>query len=70
MELKVTYDSLADATYIYLTEIGPGEAVRQLQAAPEIILDFDWEDRLIGIEVLNASRRLPDSILRGAERQA
>jgi uncharacterized protein YuzE len=34
----------------------------------DVILDFDGNGRLIGIEVLNASRTLPTELLESAER--
>ena len=52
--MKVEYDARADAAYISLRAIGPGDAVRQVPCDPEmldVILDFDRDDRLIGIEV-------------------
>jgi uncharacterized protein YuzE len=33
-----------------------------------IVLDFDMKGRRIGIEVLDATRALPDELLRNAER--
>jgi uncharacterized protein YuzE len=62
MELEVTYDAAANAAYIYLVPIGPGEAVRQEvvkfdgPGAGEIILDFNRSGQLIGIEILDALR--------------
>ena len=50
----VTYDPKADAVYIYL---GRGEIDRQKEAGP-FILDVDAEGRVIGIEVLSASKLL------------
>ena len=69
MDVMVTYDRSVDAAFIYLVQIGPGGSERQVEAVPEaIILDFDKDDRLIGIEVLDAKHRLPKSVLESAER--
>jgi uncharacterized protein YuzE len=51
-----------------LSEIEPGGAVDTYTADPEIEtdlinLDFDRERRLIGIEVLSASRHLPPELI-------
>ena len=57
--------------YIYLREIGAGEVAHTHVTEPEIEtgminLDFDREDRLIGIEVLSASQFLPAELLANA----
>jgi uncharacterized protein YuzE len=64
-----TYDSAADAAYITLgAHVLPGEASRQYPCDPdevdgEIILDFNEQGQLLGIEVLNASMKLRPSFL-------
>ena len=74
--MRVTYDPQADAGYIYLREIEAGGAkhtvpLDEIHSAVDvqgsILLDFDGEERLIGIEVLNASEVLPPELLRYAE---
>ena len=60
--LCLEWDAEVDAGYLYLADIGPGEAISQrVVASPvdglgEIVLDFDREGRLLGIEFLG--RRL------------
>lgn len=58
--------------YLYLTEIGPGEAAKQVVIPAvgtdgvergTIILDFSRDGKLIGIEALEASLVLPHSLL-------
>lgn len=73
-DMRVTYDAEVDAAHIYLREIGPGEASYTFIAEPEIEtdminLDFDDDRRLIGIEVLSASRHLPPEVLANAVRR-
>lgn len=73
MNARVTFDRKANAAYIYLRDIGPGEAVTQCPVECKevkgwIILDLDKAGRLIGIEVLEATRGLPDRVLESAER--
>lgn len=70
--MHVTYDSDADAAYIALKQpIGAGEAVRQ-QNVPisnaEVVLDFDKDDRLLGIEIIGAGAVLPEQALEAAQR--
>jgi uncharacterized protein YuzE len=63
--MRVTYDALVDAAYIYLVDTPlPGSAVTTLSLDPrevngEVNIDLDFEGRIIGIEVLEASRLLP-----------
>ena len=54
--MNIAYDVKVDALYITLI---PGNHKVQTQHIDEdIALDFDEPDRLVGIEVLDASRRL------------
>lgn len=50
--MKTSYDPDTDALYLLLAETS---VVGSEEVAPGIILDFDAEHRLVGIEVLNAS---------------
>jgi uncharacterized protein YuzE len=71
--MRVTYDPAADAAYIYVTEIRDGgvavsRLVDQAMDGASVHVDFDHQNRLIGVEVLGASRGLPAETLEGAER--
>ncbi len=59
--MKITYDPEVDALYIYLCRDVRLPETRQVDE--DIYLDFDEEDRLVGIEVLDASKRLDLSAL-------
>src|SRR5438105_3376011 len=66
--VRVTYDEDADAAYIYLTGIAAAEVATTVPGWPDseafmVNLDFDWEGRLIGIEVVGASAKLPTEFL-------
>ncbi len=67
--MRITYDSKADAAYIYLVdEIPAGGVAKTCPCDPrevqgQINLDFDSEGRLLGIEVLDASKKLPANLL-------
>jgi len=55
--MKLEYDPQVDAAYIRLvdSQITDSEEVR-----PGIVLDSDAEGRVVGIEILNARKQLPD----------
>jgi uncharacterized protein YuzE len=59
--MKVTIDQEADALYMRLsdTRIHDSEEVK-----PGIILDYDEENNLIGIEILRVSERVPSASLK------
>ncbi|MCL4213241.1 MAG: DUF2283 domain-containing protein [Gemmatimonadales bacterium] len=67
--MKITYDESVDAAYIYLAvATEPGGVERTyccdpLEVNGQIHLDFDKQGRLIGIEVLGASKLLPEGII-------
>ncbi|MER7793955.1 DUF2283 domain-containing protein [Streptomyces sp. NPDC097640] len=68
--MRVTYDAETDMGYIYLVdEIGPGEAVRQeLTEDGSVILDFDAQGRLLGVELSGAKSRLHPDLMAMAEK--
>jgi len=59
--MKVTIDPEADALYMRLsdTRIHDSEEVK-----PGIILDYDEQNNLIGIEILRVSERVPAASLK------
>ncbi len=54
--MKITYDERADALYIAFGE-GP---VAVEEVAEGIALDWDGDDKLLGIEILDVSKRVPN----------
>ncbi|GEC76047.1 MULTISPECIES: DUF2283 domain-containing protein [Microbacterium] len=73
--MSIRYDPEVDAAYITIgRDLLPGEAAAQVadirdpRGDGEIILDFDSEGYLLGIEVLHASRLLRAEDLDGATR--
>lgn len=72
--MKITYDRSADAVYIYLSEkIENGGVFKTYPCDPLevdgiINLDLDGENKLVGIEILSASKKLPPELLEKAER--
>lgn len=73
--MKITYDKKADAAYIYLIsdrDIKPKWVAKTYLCNPSEIkgminLDFDDNGKLGGIEIMDASKKLPKEILDIAE---
>ena len=62
--MRFKYDDDVDAAYIYLKDrIDKGEVKTTISLNDNIILDFDSKNKLIGIEVLNASNVMPKASL-------
>lgn len=70
---RVSYDEESDSGDIYLEEIGPGDVARSFQiplSGPgPIVVDFNSDDRLLGIEINEFSKIVPrkflEQVLRG-----
>ncbi len=58
--MRIEYDPKADALYIQFREVKPSDN-RDIEEG--ITVDFDAERHLVGIEILNVSRRLPADAL-------
>ncbi len=56
MKLKV--DQQADALYLSLSEAPAG---RSEEVSPGIIVDYDEQDRVVGVEMLYLSKRAPET---------
>ena len=62
--MKIEYDKEVDAAYIYIKyPIKEGEAVNNVKLKDNIIVDFDKDGKLLGVEVLDASKFLSRSVL-------
>jgi uncharacterized protein YuzE len=65
--MKFEYDKDVDTAYIYLKyPIKNGEAKKTIGLNENIILDFDESDKLIGVEILNASKVLNKKVIEEA----
>jgi uncharacterized protein YuzE len=53
--MKIEYDPQADAMYIRL---GAGPVTDSDEVRPDVVLDFDEQGRVIGIEMLGASKQV------------
>ena len=62
--MRITYDEEADAAYIYLVatigrgEVAGGTACKTDLEHASVVLDFDTEGKLLGIELLGVSHAL------------
>lgn len=54
--MKATYDPKTDTLTL---ELAPGPVAESDEDKPGVILDYDAQGNLIGVEVLDASRRIP-----------
>lgn len=62
--MKLEYDKDADAAYIYIQHlIKEGAAKKTIQLNDNIILDFDENSKLLGVEILDASKVLNKKVL-------
>ena len=58
--MKITFDKEADAMYI---EVSDEEFVANKKIDDETILDLDKKGKIIGIELLNVSKRMTKDFL-------
>ncbi|MEO0094746.1 MAG: DUF2283 domain-containing protein [candidate division WOR-3 bacterium] len=52
--MKIEFDKQADALYIYMQE-RPVKKTKEIEEG--ILVDFDEDNRLIGIEILDVTKR-------------
>ena len=55
--MRVRVDHKADAVYLNLTDY---EIVESEEVADGIVVDYDAQGRIVGLEILDASRRTGD----------
>jgi len=66
--MKFEYDKDVDAAYIYLEyPLAEGQAKKTIQLNDNIILDFDAKNKLLGVEILSASKVLKKEVLLEAQ---
>jgi uncharacterized protein YuzE len=63
MKPKLEYDAAADAAYIRFSTEPVSESE---EVATGIVLDYDHDGRIVGLEVLNARANLPAAALEDA----
>ena len=62
--MRVRMDAGADALYIRFEE---SPIVESEEVSPGVILDFDENGRVVGLEMLNVRQRLPRADLKRVE---
>ena len=62
--MKVHYDEKVDALYIRLDD---SQIIESEEVKEDIILDYNSNDQVVGIEVLNAGKRIPRFQLKKVE---
>lgn len=59
--MKMQYDEKVDALYLRLDD---SEIVESEEVKPGIVLDFNADNQVVGIEVLDLKRRVPQADLK------
>ena len=59
--MKMQYDEQVDALYLSLDE---SDVVESEEVRPGVILDFNSQGEVVGIEVLDVKRRVPGADLK------
>jgi uncharacterized protein YuzE len=61
--MKIEYDPVVDALYVRL---GEAKIIESEQVQPGVILDFDESGRVVGVEILSASKCRTQSLEQAA----
>ena len=64
--MKLSIDKEADALYLRLDE---SPIVESEEVAPGIVLDYNDDEQVVGIEMLNLSKRAPELSLSNLQLQ-
>jgi uncharacterized protein YuzE len=54
--MKLQYDSQVDAAYVKLSE---AEVTDSEEVRPGVVVDYDSQDRVVGIEILHVRKERP-----------
>lgn len=60
--MKAEYDKVADAIYISFEKIAPGGIKNTVALNDDVIVDFDKNRKIVGIEILSASKNLAKGV--------
>ncbi|NOZ68000.1 MAG: DUF2283 domain-containing protein [Deferribacteres bacterium] len=60
--MKIEYDYQADALYIYFCESGK-KVTETVTVKPGVHVDFDEDGRIMGLEVLSASKVIDKKVI-------
>ena len=56
--MKLHYDPEVDALYLRL---GDAKIIQSEEVRPGVVLDFDAQDRVVGVEILDVKKRFPEA---------
>lgn len=59
--MKVHFDRESDALYIRLDD---SRIVESEEVKPGVVLDFNEQNQVVGVEILDAGKRIPESSLK------
>ena len=59
--MKVHFDRESDALYIRLDD---SKIVESEEVKPGVVLDFNDQNQVVGVEILDAGKRVPESSLK------
>lgn len=59
--MKVHFDEKADALYFRLDD---SKIIESEEVKPGIILDFNDKNQVVGVEILNVKKRVPEASLK------
>ena len=54
--MKVHFDEKADAVYLRLNDV---QIIDSEEVSPGVVLDFDKDNQVVGIELLHMKKRVP-----------
>ena len=56
--MKLHYDPEVDSLYL---QLGDSKIVESEEVRPGVVLDFDEQDRVVGVEILNVKKHFPEA---------
>ena len=62
--MRFQFDEQADALYIRLDE---GKIVESEEVSPGVVLDFNAQNQVVGVEILDVKKRLPSADLKNVQ---
>ena len=66
--MKVSYDKQVDAMYISLENVKSKRVKKTISLNDDIIIDFDKNKKIVGIEILSASKNIAQKQLKQVEK--
>jgi len=65
--MRLTVDEKAEALYLRLDD---SSIVESEEVSPGVVLDFNEQEQVVGVEILNLSKRVPKPTLQEFQFQA